>query len=530
MKKFNKSLLTAAVVGALALPALASAASLAYPTGKQIWFAKDLIVNNGTTINTPSELTLSATIDDATRIGTVASDNVTVKVTLTNGAKFDATADAKTLVENFKIGSELGGTGAIIGAALVGTPYYSASGQELNFTFTAPGAGADLTGAGDYALQLNSVQITNLVQGLFDGNTVGAEITVQNSVGQQILASKATIARSKWGLVTESVASVETTKKIDVGSTPDPKTWFAANGQVGGSGNNGATPGSDFFHLGGITIDVAEAPLIGTGDGYVNNYSAVAANPEYNVVSTAEFKIKLNGLAAYGNNIKFSTSNTCSAPVGTSAPAADGSITVTLPASSPLLANVTNASPSPSTLHVCAFATGAYELAKVDQITGEVTVDYNLSTQRVNPVLDPAQFGAIDFNGTTLIFQNVNPGGNATAQSMLRLTNNNATSCAVEIDAKDDAGLHSDSAKITLGAHKSVQLYGEDLEGGNAGKGLTGGFGDGTGKWYVRVTAQCTNFKASALNRNVNTGTVTDLTAEKWNGSEWNTPATKLNP
>lgn len=145
MKKFNKSLLTAAVVGALALPALASAASLAYPTGKQIWFAKDLIVNNGTTINTPSELTLSATIDDATRIATVASDNVTVKVTLTNGAKFDATADAKTLVENFKIGSELGGTGAIIGAALVGTPYYSASGQELNFTFTAPGAGADLT-------------------------------------------------------------------------------------------------------------------------------------------------------------------------------------------------------------------------------------------------------------------------------------------------------------------------------------------------------------------------------------------------
>jgi len=510
MKKFNKSLLTAAVVGALALPALASAASLSYPAGKQIWFAKDLIVNN------------------ATRIATVAGDNVTVKVTLTNGAKFDATADAKTLVENFKIGDELGGTGAVIGAALVGTPYYSASGQELNFTFTAPGNGTDTLNG--YAIELNSVQITNLVQGLFDGNSVGAEITVQNSVGQQILASKAVIARSKWGLVTESVASTETTKKIDVGSTPDPKTWFAANGQVGGSGNNGATPGSDYFHLGGITIDIAEGALVGGGTGYVNNYSAVAPNPEYNVVSTAEFKIKLNGLAAYGNNIKFSTSNTCSAPVGTSAPAADGSITVTLPASDPLLANVTAASPSPSTLHVCAFATGAYELAKVDQITGQVTVDYNLSTQRVNPVLDPAQFGAIDFNGTTLIFQNVNPGGNATAQSMLRLTNNNATSCAVEIDAKDDAGLHSNSAKITLGAHKSVQLYGEDLEGGNAGKGLTGGFGDGTGKWYVRVTAQCTNFKASALNRNVNTGTVTDLTAEKWNGSEWNTPAAKLNP
>ncbi len=526
MKKFNKSLLTAAVVGALALPALASAASLAYPNGKQITFAKDLIVNNGTTIYTPADLTFAGTVDDTARLATVgAGTQVTFKVTLTNGAKFDSTADANTLVDGFVVGNQLGGGPT----TRVGNAYYSASGQELNFILTVTGPGAYV--AGGNALTLNSMQITNLVQGLFDGDNVGAEITAQNSLGQQILASKATIAKSKWGLVTEAVASVETTKKIDVGSTPDPKTWFAPNGQVGGSGNNGATVGSNYFHLGGIAIDIAQAQEVGVAtESYVNNYSAVALNPEYNVVSTADFNIKLNGLAAYGNNIKFSTSNTCSAPVGTSAPAADGSITVTLPASSPLLANVTNASPTPSILHVCAFANGNYELAKVDQITGEVSVDYKLSTQRVNPVLDPVQFGAIDFNGTTLIFQNVNPGGNATAQSMLRLTNNNATSCAVEIDAKDDAGLHSDSAKITLGAHKSVQLYGEDLEGGSAAKGLTGGFGNGTGKWYVRVTAQCTNFKASALNRNVNTGTVTDLTAEKWNGSEWNTPATKLNP
>ena len=529
MTKFNKSLLTAAVVGALALPGIAAAAELSYPAGKQIWFAKDLIVNDGTTINTPSQLTLRATTDDATRIATVAGDQVTVKVTLTNGAKFDATADAKTLVENFKIGSELGGSGAIIGATLVGTPYYSASGQELNFAFIAPGAGADQIDPA-YAIELNSMQITNLVAGLFNGDSVSAEITAQNASGQQILAKRAVIAQSKWGLVTASVASSETTKRIDVGSTPDPKRWFASNGFVGGSGSNGSAAGSGYFHLGGITIDIAKGNLIGGGTGYVNNYSAVATQPEYNVVGTAKFNIKLSGLAAYGNNVKFSTDATCSSPVGTSAPAADGSITVTLPASSPLLANVTNANPSPSTLHVCAIATGAYELAKVDQITGEVVVDYDLPTQRVNPKLDPAKFGAIDFNGTTLIFQNVNPGGNATAQSMLRLTNNNATSCAVEIDAKDDAGLHSRSAFITLPKHQSVQLFGEDLESGNAGKGLTGGFGDGTGKWYVRVTAQCTNFKASALNRNVNSGTVTDLTAEKWNGSEWNTPAEKLSP
>lgn len=523
MIKFNKSLLAAAVVGALAIPSLASAASLAYPTGKQIYFAKDLIVNNGTTIYTPSDLTFAGTVDDTSRLASVAANTtVAFKVTLTNGAKFDATADANTLVDGFVVGNQLGG-GA---TTRIGSAYYSASGQELNFVLQVAGPGQYILSG--TALTLNSMQITNLVGGLFDGDSVGAEITAQNSFGQQILASKAVIARSKWGLVAQSVASAETTKKIDVGSTPNPKTWFAANGQVGGSGTNGSAAGSGYFHLGGLTINVAEAPQIGGVNSYVNNYNAVAATPQYNVVGTAEFKIKLSGLAAYGTNVKFSTSSACTSPVGTATPAADGSINVTLSAADPLLANVTNASPSASTLHVCAIADGSYELAKIDEIKGQVSVDYNLATQRVNPKLDPVNFGAIGFNGTTLIFQNVNPANTPTAQSFLRLTNNNASSCAVEIDAKDDAGKHSPSTFVTLAAHSSVQLNSNDLQSGNAAKGATGGFTQGSGKWYVRVTAQCTNFKASALNRNVQTGTVTDLTAEKFNGSEWLTPATKL--
>ena len=75
---------------------------------------------------------------------------------------------------------------------MVGTPYYSASGQELNFTIKAPGPGNDAV-APAYALELNSMQITNLVQGLFTGDKVGAEITAQNAFGQQILAAKADI-------------------------------------------------------------------------------------------------------------------------------------------------------------------------------------------------------------------------------------------------------------------------------------------------------------------------------------------------
>ena len=85
MTKFNKSLLTAAVVGALAIPSIASAADLSYPAGKQITFAKDLIVNNGTTVYTANTLRLTAEGADATRLATILGE-------LIRAAKGDETA------------------------------------------------------------------------------------------------------------------------------------------------------------------------------------------------------------------------------------------------------------------------------------------------------------------------------------------------------------------------------------------------------------------------------------------------------
>lgn len=541
MMKFNKSLLTAAVVGALALPGLASAAELAYPAGKQITFAKDLIVNNGTTIYTPSELTLDGTVDDTARLLTVgAGTQVTFKVTLTNGAKFDATADAKTLVMGFIVGAELGGAGGAMtdntGAAgangdLVGTPYYSATGQELNFTILVPGPGA--YSATDEALILNSMQVTNLVQGLFTGSSIGAEITAQNSVGQQILAAKAEIAKSKWGLtaaadLTGTDSAPGATKKIDVGSTngdgsPDPRTWFSPSGAVGGSGINGATADSGWFNIGAVVIDVAKAAETGSATtSYINNYSAVAANPEYNVVSTADFSLGLtaDGFAAYDGLIDFYTNANCTGAVGGSTSQSGDTVTLTIPASD--LTGVTDAPPAPTKLYVCAIANGSDELVKVESVSAQLTVDYNLATQRVNPTLSPFSFGAIGYNGTDLVFQNVNPAGNPTAQSFLRLTNNNGSACRVEIEGKDDMGRYNKNTVVmSLPKHSSMTVNSEDLENGSAAKGITGGFSDGSGKWYVRVNAQCNNFKASALNRNAQTGTVTDLTAEKTIGGEW---------
>src|SRR5690606_32937583 len=116
---------------------------------------------------------------------------------------------------------------------------------------------------------------------------------------------------------------------------------------------------------------------------------------------------------------------------------------------------------------------------------------------------------------------------NPEAQSFLRLTNNNNDVCPVTIDAKDDAGKHSGEVKLTLAAHTSKQINSDVLEGAAASAGVTGSFGDGAGKWYVRVTAECSNFKASALNRHAD-GVVTDLTPEKGIGNEWLTPSVKL--
>lgn len=531
MMKFKKSLLALAIVGAVALPSLASAATLQYPTGKQITFAKDLIVNDGTTIDTPNSLTLAAEAADAPRITTVAAGStVTVKVTLTNGAKFDSTADATTLVENFLVGTQLGGTNAVIGAAnLVGTPYYSATGQELNFSFKSPGAGTAVFAATDDAIVLNSMQVTNLTGGLFTGSSIGAQITVQNNLGQQILASGATIAQSVWGLAvtgTPALGNLNTT--IDVAANPR-LTMFSSTGAVG-------LADQSYFNAGAVTLDIAKAGLIGGGTGYINNYNAVAASPEYNIVGTANITVTVTGtdLSAFANHeIWLDAVGTCTHVAATSLDgvvgtgAANNTATFTTAANGGLWTNVTNPAPSASQAFVCVGADGATPMS-AQSLAGSVAVDYQLSTQRVNPPAAPFDLLPLRLNGTTLVFQNVNPGGNPTAQSFLRLTNNNAQACPVVIDAKDDAGKHTNDVTLTLAAHASQQLNSAVLEGLSTATGVTGSFGHGTGKWYVRVTAQCSNFKASALNRNSQTGTVTDLTPEKYVGNEWLTPTTHL--
>lgn len=540
MKKFNKCTIALAIAGALALPQMASAASLVYGGSQQITYAKDLIVDNGTTIYAPANLELRATATDAARMATVQADHILqAKITLSNGAKFDSSAPAATLVAQFLEGTETGGAGAALD--VVGTPYYSASGSELNFQYTATAAGQDLANPA-YTLQVNGLQITNLVEGLKIGSQVQAEITIQNmsSGGQQILAASGTIARTVWGEYAEVSSNPDDAKRIDVAGCSSPSfgrlTRFSPGGSVGGACIAGA-PANEVFNAGIVEVGITQATETdGATKSFVNNYDATGANPEYNLVATGQITVTVEGVnfANFTNGRTWlDQSPNCSHVAGqfiTGVVTGNKAVydqAVTHPMYLPL---TQNPPASPIEMSVCFAASNQNELVP-QALTGKLEFDHKLPTQRVNPApfpLDPLT--PFQLNGAQLVFQNVNPGGNPTAQSFLRITNNNNAICPVTIDAKDDAGRYSGRVRTTLPAHQSYQFNSDALETGNDSRISEGKLGDGTGKWYVRITAECSNFKASALNRNAQTGTVTDLTPEKGAGIEWLTPTTLINP
>ena len=537
MTKLNKRILAAAIAGAIVLPNLVAAATLEFGTSQQITFARDLIVNDGTTILTPNDLDFAAEPTDAANIATVlAGTDVRFKVTLTNGAKFDSTADVETLVEGFLLGAELGGANGPIGTAgngtIVGTPFYSASGQELNFVVNVPGPGVD-GAAGAYAIKLNSFQITNLKSASDAGQTISAEITAQNASGQQILAQRAVIADFEWGIDSTDLAAdpAFTNTRIDVAACTSPvvanRTRFSPSGAVGNSCTAGA-PANTLFNVGGLTLDITEAEETdGATDSYINNFSAVAVNPEFNVVNTATWTFTVTapnaGLNSFtGGDLYLSTSATCSggttASFGTIAATAT-TASVDVPATSALVSSLAAASPGPANIYVCFRADDASVISPLNTLSVDWSIDYDLPTQRVNPPGESHDLLPLLLNGTTITFQNVNPAGNTRAQSFIRLTNHNSFDCPITIDAKDDEGTYTEDSDnvitYTIPAQASWTINSEGLE--NGATGATGSFGDGAGRWYVRVTAECANVIGSALNRNLDTGVVTNLTTERNN-------------
>jgi hypothetical protein len=85
----------------------------------------------------------------------------------------------------------------------------------------------------------------------------------------------------------------------------------------------------------------------------------------------------------------------------------------------------------------------------------------------------------------------VNPASETEKESFIRLVNLTAQDGTITIAGIDDNGAAASggSVTITLGANQSKQVTLEDLENGNAEKGLIGQLGDGEGRWHLNVSA-----------------------------------------
>ena len=82
-----------------------------------------------------------------------------------------------------------------------------------------------------------------------------------------------------------------------------------------------------------------------------------------------------------------------------------------------------------------------------------------------------------------------NPGSNGNQESLLRLVNWGETAAAVAITAIDDAGRPgTGTVRVTIPAREARNYTAWELETGNA-TALAGAFGDGEGKWRLRVAA-----------------------------------------
>ena len=72
-------------------------------------------------------------------------------------------------------------------------------------------------------------------------------------------------------------------------------------------------------------------------------------------------------------------------------------------------------------------------------------------------------------------------------QGLLRIVNLGMSAGQVEIRARDDSIREYDPVELSLDAGKAVHLSSDDLEQGNAEKGLSGGIGAGEGHWRLEL-------------------------------------------
>ena len=133
------------------------------------------------------------------------------------------------------------------------------------------------------------------------------------------------------------------------------------------------------------------------------------------------------------------------------------------------------------------------------------------NTEAAQPLL------TMNYNGPVVSVYTVNPAGNSTQQSFLRINNPGSLGGLVTISGVDDAGNHSSGqVSFTLPPGQSIDLNSTVLQNGTTspvnGIAVSGALGTPVGKWVLTVTGQFQGMVVTSLNRNNSSGTVSNLT------------------
>ena len=504
MSKFNNRGLALAIAAALTLPATAMAATVDFagaPVNKT--YASNLFQNPATAVLTPAAIEYQTQVSDNI-IGRTTGFGV--RLTLVGGPTFGATAPVVTLgaeAVNFTPGAAtVAGNQAVF-------PFSATAGANITVgdlfginTFSVAGASGVLANGGSVTLKIE----------IFDSNT--------NAVLTELTKNLVIIDAVEGTTVSVLLDSPHSNSAIDVAACESPtvaaKTQFSSDGDVGGSCGSGSH--ADWFNAGSVNIGITQA---GTpaGDVLANGFAGAnnSGDPgngtfQYDVANDM-FTVTVSGsnFAAFNNatgadRIELNSDDHC----GSGTVLATGTINAAL---NSVAFDLAPQSATTTSAYVCFTASPArlVEIA-AQTLSASVAIDFDSANVR-----DPSARGGallpLRYNGTVIEFQNVNPASNPRAQSFLRFTNNSATNCPVTVQGRDDNGVFGDSTvNFALAPGKSATFNSEDLENGST-KG-TGALGDGAGRWYVTATAECGSFVGSALNRNLEDGTITNLTPQ----------------
>lgn len=461
MSKLNKNVFAVAIAAALVAPAA---------------HAVTLTAGAGATVN--QNQFASPTAAAAVATFTVAADatdpylgrtvGYNVRVTLPAGVTI-ATGGTPTIAAAGGAASAtlVAGTGAVGSntfTVLVVPKTTPPAGTAVGEGFTASGlliAGTSLANGGTVVASVNVVDPTTALP---LATTSGSVLTAIQGVA-----------------VTYAPTTGTAVNKIDVG-TPSLKRYLVASPYAVGAGSNALS-----FQAGNVVIGEATgvAAWLGTGATAAATATVTLTGIDFNPFKTS---------SAAGNTPAFVQLGGVAGTVS-----ADGT-SVTFPA-------VALSGGLPKNLSVVLNPNSVVAI-KAQNIKASVVVT---PAPTYSPFSNEGGLASLAFNGYEVKFQNVNPAGNPRAQSFVRLTNSSSVACPVTLSGVDDNGAASAGNVVTsIPVGASVTFNSEDLENGSS-KG-TGAFGDGAGRWVVTATAECATIAGSALNRNLDDGTVTNLT------------------